>query len=431
MFSQGLYCLHSSLRSGIRKRANDRWLLLGILIITPRPAKSIKIIIRMSQETKPAIEVNSKRSIPSLDGLRAISIAIVVLSHIPYGGVTNPDRFFFGLIQGSGNVGVRIFFVISGFLITSLLINEHEQENRINLARFYFRRSLRIFLPYYAYLAICLVLAYFGFIAKQHATTFYSSLPYAAMYIVNYKRKLGLVVGHVWSLSVEEQFYLLWPGIVALFGILKCRRFAVAAILLCPLIRLVLIAIFHSKTDGGYVIGFTFETTCDALATGCLLALTASAICKSRFYSWIMSTKVFAAIVIGMAAIQILSVFTYGYPFIFYNTIGVALLNVGIAICILKWVSQPLTLAGKLLNYGPVMFVGQVSYSIYLWQNIFMFNAFESKLTAFPFSILWVAGAALASFYFIENPCFAIRHYLDQRIFKQRKMKALAAQATR
>jgi peptidoglycan/LPS O-acetylase OafA/YrhL len=274
------------------------------------------------------------------------------------------------------------------------------------------------------------LLAYSGIFGKQHITQFYSALKYAVVYITNYKLRGGLVIVHTWSLSVEEQFYLLWPGIVALVGLLKSRRFLFVAILLCPVIRLAMLAATHGNIDGMYAIGFSFETTCDSLATGCLLALTLTSIRKSRFYSWIMNTKVFAVIIAGIAGIQFLWTFTYGYPFIFYNTVGVSLLNIGIAICMIRWMDQPEKGIAKLLNTRPPMFLGRISYSIYLWQNIFMFNVIESKWTTFPFCIVWIAGAGLASFYLIEKPCFALRHYLDGRIFDQRKNKEMAFAAS-
>ena len=100
---------------------------------------------------------NLSKRIPSLDGLRTISIFLVIIGHLFH-------VLGYGYLGNLGNLGVRVFFVISGFLITGLLIKELEKTNQINLAKFYFRRTLRIFPPYYFYLLIILVATLFEFI---------------------------------------------------------------------------------------------------------------------------------------------------------------------------------------------------------------------------------------------------------------------------
>src|SRR5687767_13667792 len=114
--------------------------------------------------------------IPSLDGLRAISIGLVLISHmIGTRGLFIPSQV--GNIFALGELGVRVFFVISGFLITNILVKEVELTGRINLWKFYLRRTLRIFPPYYVFLAVLIALVALGylqldFLDKLHALTY-------------------------------------------------------------------------------------------------------------------------------------------------------------------------------------------------------------------------------------------------------------------
>jgi peptidoglycan/LPS O-acetylase OafA/YrhL len=138
--------------------------------------------------------------IPSLDGLRAISIGMVIFAHL------SGTRFFPSFVAGRrdlGNIGVRVFFVISGFLITTLLLQELAAKGRISLPLFYLRRSLRIFPCAYTYISIAALLTWAGFLRLR--TT---DLVHAATYTVNYEVVRPWHTIHLWSLSVEEQFYL-------------------------------------------------------------------------------------------------------------------------------------------------------------------------------------------------------------------------------
>ena len=150
--------------------------------------------------------------IASLDGLRAISIGLGLLGHLAgtrFFPLTSAAGDFFALAE----TGVLIFFIISGFLITTLLLHELDNSGRINLLKFYFRRTLRIFPPYYFLIAVLLVLRFLGYISLSN----YDVL-HAFTYTSNYFYPEGWYLGHPWSLSVEEQFYLLWPAILLLSG---------------------------------------------------------------------------------------------------------------------------------------------------------------------------------------------------------------------
>ena len=149
------------------------------------------------------------RRMPGLDGLRALAILAVVWHHAHPGYAGWP-------ISHNGFLGVDVFFVLSGFLITSLLLHEQQTTGAISLTQFYVRRSLRIFPLYYAVLA--LLAAYFA-LSKPSAQglAFLSELPWHLAYASNW---VGLesMMAITWSLSTEEQFYLVWPPVLALLG---------------------------------------------------------------------------------------------------------------------------------------------------------------------------------------------------------------------
>src|ERR1700728_1401265 len=181
------------------------------------------------------VEITAKaRSIPSLDGLRAISILLVVVAH----SSENFSRWIklpLGTYLLFGHLGVSVFFVISGFLITSLLLKEWNATGTVGLKRFYVRRAFRIFPPFYLYLGIILVLVLAG--------VFHTSLRaffFAAIYCTDYYLGPGswfVGLQHIWSLSVEEQFYLLWPAALLLLGKRKAVYLAGFLILISPLLR--------------------------------------------------------------------------------------------------------------------------------------------------------------------------------------------------
>ena len=149
------------------------------------------------------------------------------------------------------HLGVSVFFVISGFLITSLLLKELDATGTIAIKRFYLRRAFRIFPPFYFYLAIVFVLAVVGLFPTPLRAFFF-----AATYTSDYYLGPGSGSGglqHLWSLSVEEQFYLLWPAALLLLGKRRAIYLAWFLILVSPLSRTVtyLVLAPAAPGDGG------------------------------------------------------------------------------------------------------------------------------------------------------------------------------------
>lgn len=144
--------------------------------------------------------LRSMKRIPSLDGLRAVSISLVVVGHWT-------ELRYHSVVAGAfANLGVKIFFVISGYLITSLLLKEYEKSSTIQLRGFYTRRAYRI-------LPAAIIFKLPVFVIYWHELCWYH-LAAAALYLANLDFLHPWFLGHLWSLSVEEQFYFLWPGVL-------------------------------------------------------------------------------------------------------------------------------------------------------------------------------------------------------------------------
>jgi peptidoglycan/LPS O-acetylase OafA/YrhL len=346
-----------------------------------------------------ASETKAPSRIPSLDGLRAVSIGLVMAFHIV--GMTA----FGGAFSNLGNLGVRVFFVISGFLITGLLLQEQDRTGTIALGRFYARRTLRIFPAFYVFLAAVGICAAAGWIALHKF-----ELLQAAVYIMNYFPGVqqSRYVKHLWSLSVEEQFYLLWPSILAFAGRRRGLLIAASFILIAPLLRLTYWFFVPQLHD---VMDRRFETVADALATGCVLAGAQSWLSLKTRYNQFLRSAVFYFVPL---LVFFDSIYLSPHPRATYG-IGITILNIGIALCIDRWVRYPEGLTAAVLNSAPLRAIGVLSYSIYLWQQPFLDSEGDAPFASLSLNLLAVAACSLASFYLVEQPFQRLRSRLSPR----------------
>ena len=202
------------------------------------------------------------KTIPSLDGLRAISVGFVVLSHILFKNFdTSIYRFF--IYQ---EVGVSLFFVISGYLITTILIKEQKAQGGIDYKKFALKRVFRIFPAYYFFLVFWMILGpYFGY--EIDGAYMLASFLYVGAY---YPAPISILFGHSWSLAVEEQFYLFWPLVLKLFSDHnKIIRLILILILLMPFSR---VLTYYFSDLYKYKYYFLIHGRLDTLMFGCLLA---------------------------------------------------------------------------------------------------------------------------------------------------------------
>lgn len=327
--------------------------------------------------------------IPALDGIRAISIAFVIVGHM----VSNPSvpRVFYG-IRDFADLGVRIFFVLSGFLITSLLLSEARKHGKISLRNFYLRRVCRIFPASYTYIGCIALLAAAGAIElRQH------DLSAALFYWMNFHHYRGWWLGHLWSLSVEEQFYLIWPAVLAVAGWKGGRWVCAAVICFSPVLRLVTYDYFEPYK---WLIGSgVFFFVADGLAFGCLLAGIREDLEASTLYRKVCTIPVATLLFLSaMYAVKLGD----GHPrwtALFLYT----WMNFSITFWLHACVIDTKSAFSKLLNYRPVAFIGTLSYSLYLWQQLFL-NYHQDALVRNPLiGILLSLVAAIGSYYLIER----------------------------
>ena len=344
--------------------------------------------------------------IASLDGLRAISIGLVLLGHASgTAGSFLPAGIAYHL--AIGDLGVRVFFVISGFLITTLLMEETERTGSISLGQFYLRRTCRIFPPYYAFLLVLIVLD-----SGQWITLAPGDVFHAFTYTSNYHNDRSWNVGHTWSLSVEEQFYLLWPAALLILRRAGGLRLATAFVVAAPILRIVLWTFVPAVKD---TVSTRFETVADAIAIGCILALVRGTIHRVALYRALLASRwllVAPPIIVLAGLLAERPRFDY--------LVGFTLRNVLIGVCLDWCITHPNGRVGRLLNRQPFVFVGLISYSLYLWQQIFLNRHVETLATTFPLNLALAGGAAVASYYLVERPVLTLRRWLEVRLFVRR-----------
>lgn len=220
----------------------------------------------VSTVLQPAPTREARGRLPSLDGVRALSIALVILGHA--GGQLRPeDRYLkvFLTDRGGAHLGVSIFFMLSGYLITRLLLNEATAQGHISLGAFYLRRAYRILPAFYGYVAFLLI-ANAVEIVSIPSRDFLA----AATFTRNYHSGDGRWLGHAWSLSVEEQFYIMWPTALVLAGPRHARAIALFVIGLEPFVRVGWY--FAFPVDRAFI-PIMGHTRMDVLLAGCVLAL--------------------------------------------------------------------------------------------------------------------------------------------------------------
>jgi peptidoglycan/LPS O-acetylase OafA/YrhL len=352
------------------------------------------------------------RNIPSLDGLRAVSVGMVVAAHMNDVIAQKIPYIPFWLYIFWGSLGVQTFFVISGFLITLLLLKELNATGTISLGRFYFRRALRIFPPFYAYLAVALALTLGGFFAGE-----LRAFLVAGTYTSNYLGGGSELLEHTWSLSLEEQFYLFWPAALVLLGTKKSIKLAIWLILLSPLSRVVT---YYLAPNHRALVGGMLHSGLDSIMFGCLLALLWH---HSRFNQFVQPllrgwVAALAALFVLILSPILQSHFRGSYSLVFGFTLN--------AICISQIlvyvVRVPNSALGRLLNTGVLRHLGVISYGLYLWQH--MFTRPNSVLRFVPWNLVAILVCAELSHWLIERPSFWLRDQLEQAVPWKRTIAA-------
>jgi peptidoglycan/LPS O-acetylase OafA/YrhL len=346
--------------------------------------------------------------IPSLDGIRAISFFLVFFSHAGLG-----DRI-------PGGFGVSVFFLLSGFLITTLLRTEFARYRRISLGSFYLRRVLRILPPLYVALALAIVLCRIG---KGHPAIPFAGTLSQALQVSNYYEIYAAPAvmmpgsGVLWSLAVEEHFYLMFP----LLYVWMCARFSVyrqvfILLTLCAVAlawRCILHFHFHAPSIRTY---YGTDTRFDSILIGCVFAIVANPILHDPLHGWFLRRMKW---LLPLCVVVLLGTFldrNAGFrETLRYTLQGLTLIPLFIAA-----IHYQKSLPVILLNLPFMRFLGVLSYSLYLCHSIIM-ESIESVWTANPVLTGAVSLACAVCFatlvhYWVERPCTRIRKRLSKTL---------------
>lgn len=339
--------------------------------------------------------------LPALDGLRAISISVVLLGHASRTEgfpevVRNLIKHFV-----IADLGVTIFFAISGFLITHLILQEYERLGRFSLKNFYVRRMLRIFPVYYAYILFVLILANYLPVLNVPNSAFVSAATYSTLLWGESSWPLA----HSWSLCIEEQFYLIWP-LVLVLGIQRLRiAFLIFCLMAFPVFRVLFYRFLDLDMFG------LFVTQADPIFQGCLCAILANRGEKkwesllqfwARYMIWPSIGLVF--MVEWLHQSQSLNLFTI--PF------GRSIQSAGIALTIAALVGHKEHSLTRFLENRVLRRIGVLSYSLYIWQQFFMYPASYSIglwTCQWPQNLILASCLAWISYEFLEKPILSLR----------------------
>ena len=340
---------------------------------------------------------------PELDGLRFFAFLAVFVSHaFPQDwtvyealGLPRVLSYVAARAVASGGNGVPLFFVLSSYLITTLLLREHEREGVIRLRDFYVRRALRIWPLYFAFIVGVLVFAPRGSEAAMRAT----ALPVYLLFLANWSFLLPAayssagVAGVLWSVSVEEQFYALWPLALRRFGVSAVPRVAFVMVVAAWVVRAGMEAAGASLT----ALWLNTFAWLDAIGAGALIAV--------AFYRGLPRLGLAARISLLAAGVGAWvagsCLYVLGLPFTL-----LALLNIGGAVLLLCG-----TLGGDLLTSRPLVFLGRISYGLYVYHAAALYFSewlFHDTASRVAFG-LGLTTAAAGSYYVIELPFLKLK----------------------
>jgi peptidoglycan/LPS O-acetylase OafA/YrhL len=312
--------------------------------------------------------VPSDKHYPALDGVRGFAVLAVMFHHFRFilEPVHRSQRFLLLLFDG-GWCGVEIFFVLSGFLITGILMDTTNSSGFFKT--FYARRFLRIFPLYFAYLAVVFLLlsrwwmAHFRFNPWAHVQAW----PYL-LYLDNFKVPTmfnDLFLGHLWSLAVEEQFYLVWPLVVAVLprNLVGWTTIVLMAAAVADRLR------FAGKSlEMSFLLNTSAWASLDSLAIGALAAILLRS--ASSLPGFQRTIKLLGLLSIGLFLVSCLRA---GGTFLYYRPVhvwGVLALSISSACLVLHCATRPGSYLSKGFSLRPMRAFGRVSYGLYVWHPL-------------------------------------------------------------
>jgi peptidoglycan/LPS O-acetylase OafA/YrhL len=341
----------------------------------------------------PVADTRAETRIPSLDGIRALAIIIVFMGHAGLNQILRDTT------------GVTIFFFLSGYLITTLLGREHDRTGRIALTSFYKRRVFRILPAMYLVLAVAIVLNLLGLLKNTMtlAGAAASSLQFTNYWIIlNGRDDLPVGMNALWSLNVEEHFYLLFPLLFIVMSKWLTRRqqlVILLALCACFMVWRVYLNLTGAGIDRTYL---ATDTRADSILWGCLFAIgwnpaTGNGLPKAK--QW--ASGYFLAGAAGLYFVRESSAR-------FADTVGYTVEAVSLMLIFTAVISAPTSLFGRILNWRPLAFLGVLSYSLYLIHRLVLFFVAEhTNLSTVPVAAVSFVVSLVLSYVvyrFVEKP---------------------------
>jgi peptidoglycan/LPS O-acetylase OafA/YrhL len=342
--------------------------------------------------------------LPTLDGWRAVAIAGVLLDHATSG--FHRQANWYPLLRTGPN-GVSLFFAISGFLICSRLLEEGQLFGTISLKGFYIRRACRILPAALTYLLVLALLA-MGAIVVVTPLEWWSCVLFSRNYLPPawIHSGWGGYTIHYWSLAVEEHFYLLWPAMLAFSGRVRARYLASALAIMVAVWRW---WDFHHHWLNRYLPDLLFpsrtDVRLDGLFLGCLAALV---LVEPRWRGSLerrVNVIVLGALAVGYVLFQLIP---RKHTYSTWESMLLAALVAGTVL-------RPVGIAGRVLENPAMKWVGRLSYSLYLWQQLFLVPGATypfSLLQRFPLNLGMVFLMAALSYELVERPMIRLGHRL-------------------
>lgn len=335
---------------------------------------------------------------PELDGLRAISITLVLIAHLGFEKII------------PGGLGVTIFFFISGYLITGLLIDEHRDTGSISLRNFYVRRIIRL---YPALIVLVILYSIVAPFINQHLDfrEALAALFYYENYFLLYNQHIEAHLRMCWSLSVEEHFYLLFPLLTIIF-VKNTKRYIAAIISLIVASLVIRCIATYIYGTGEWANDYTYiSTLCrsDSILIGCLSAVLVK---NGYIHSYLAKLNKW---VLAIAVLTIVFTLVFRNSF-FRQTIRYSLQSLALFVIIPaivhKWHMNPVR---KILSGSLIVWVGKISYGLYLFHRVayavtgYVFH--KTGAMYYVSSFLLTFLLASACYYAIENKVSKLRRY--------------------
>lgn len=336
--------------------------------------------------------------LPTLDGWRAVAILWVLQGHshlVQYGWFSN------AWLKQTGENGVELFFAMSGLLICTRLLREESRNGFISLRSFYTRRLFRIQPAALVYLAAVLM-------TLGYSRSLLIAIAAAALMVRNYMptQYPSWQTAHFWSLAVEEHFYLFLPGFLLL-----CRRYRLAVMVLLVLIAEVWhgYVLQHLKPGYSILIFLHTDMRIGGILLGCVAALL---LCREKAHA--IATGYLRPWLALLYAATVLVADSFHQSR--FNHIALLMMY---PLVIVSTMLHPEAITSRLLELAPVRFVGRISYSVYLWQQLFLnpFGTAPAHTLRSHRVLTWCVflACALGSYYLIEKPLIRFGHKLARR----------------